>query len=96
MDTKKAERWLNSCNKQGSYMDIAEEAASYLRQALAEIKVLEAACEMYHGLLVKAMTSFECYVFTGKEPKPKDQWDEYDHSMGPIWQEIAEKLKVVP
>lgn len=61
-----------------------------------ELKIAEAVAEMYHALLTKAVTSYECYVFTGNDPKPEDQWDEYDHMMGPIWKEIAEKMKAAP
>ena len=49
--------------------------------------LIAAAPELYSAVL-EIMKSVEAYNLIGEGAKPEDQWDEYDHFMGPAWRTL--------
>lgn len=53
-------------------------------QAASALDAKDAEIERLREALAGALKSFEAYHYR-HEPKPVDQWDEYDHMMAPLW-----------
>lgn len=47
------------------------------------------------AVLRELMASFEAHVYL-RDKKPRDQWDEYDFMMGPLWEAAERALLTTP